>query len=392
LQRAQIERVRATMVVTDPGLLLGRAAGSPVPEAIEDEDHPVALIATSGTTGVPKTTQITSRGLIHAALAYVELLGLAAEEQREPERTLVVLPLHTIGPWSAQVTAMPLVGGVTVLPDDPAPAAVSRALHDHQITYLDAVPAWLGVFARHRDLPPLPAWRTLIYGGAPMPARTAAELARAYPTLSVWDLWGLSETHGPATALRYDAGRPAPAGTVGRAVAGVTVRAVDLDGSAGAALPPDCAGELEVRGANVTPGYLDDPDTTAAVLRDGWLRTGDIGTVAGDGTVRILDRAKDVILRGGTNVFSVEVEQVLAAAPGVVEAAVYGVPDELGGEAVSASVVLAAEVALDVPALRRLVVERVGTHAVPRRITVVEALPRNPNGKVDKRRLRREHR
>lgn len=391
LQRAQIERVGARVVVTDAGPLLDGAARSTPPEAAEDEDRPVALIATSGTTGVPKTTQITSRGLIHAALAYVELLGLTADGPNGPERSLVVLPLHTIGPWSAQLTAMPLVGGVMVLPADPGPAAAVRAMQQHQITHLDAVPAWLGVFARQPDLPPLPAWRTLIYGGAPMPARTAAVLADAYPSLAVWDLWGLSETHGPATALRYDAARPAPAGTVGRPIAGVAVRAVRLDGDRPAPVPPGEAGELVVRGANVTPGYLDDPDTTAAVLSDGWLRTGDIGTVAADGTVRILDRAKDVILRGGTNVFSVEVEQVLAAAPGVVEAAVYGVADELGGEAVAAAVVLDGSAALDGPALRRLVVERVGVHAVPRRMTVVDALPRNPNGKVDKHRLRREH-
>jgi acyl-CoA synthetase (AMP-forming)/AMP-acid ligase II len=343
-------------------------------DGADDEDHPVALLATSGTTGVPKTTLVTSRGLLHAALAYVELLGL----DEQPQRSLVVLPLHSIGPLSAQTTAMALVGGTCVLPADTRAGPALAALADHAITHLDAVPAWLGLLAREPAPPPLPAWRTLIYGGAPMPAGTAAALARAHPGCTLYDVWGLSETHGPATALRVDPRHPAPPGTVGTPVAGVEVRAAEG------------TGELEVRGANVTPGYLDDPVTTAAVLREGWLRTGDVGAVGPDGGVRILDRAKDVILRGGSNVFSVEVEQVLSAAPGVAEAAVCGIPDPLGGEAVAAAVVLAPGAALDAPGLRRLVRSRIGAQAVPRRLEALDALPRNAHGKIDKLRLRKD--
>jgi acyl-CoA synthetase (AMP-forming)/AMP-acid ligase II len=165
----------------------------------------------------------------------------------------------------------------------------------------------------------------------------------------------------------------------------VEVRATGADGTP---LGGGEAGELLVRGANVFVGYLDDPDTTAAVLREGWLATGDVGTVAEDGTVRILDRRKDVILRGGANVFSVEVEAVLATAPQVAEAAVYGVPDGLGGEAVAAAVVLRDGEELDVLGLRRMVADSIGMHAVPRRVVAVAALPRNATGKIDKPALR----
>ncbi|MBA2529972.1 MAG: AMP-binding protein, partial [Euzebyales bacterium] len=168
---------------------------------------------------------------------------------------------------------------------------------------------------------------------------------------------------------------------------GVRVRAVD---SAGRPVPAGEIGELSVRGGNVTMGYVDDPELTATVLRDGWLATGDLGTVDGDSAVRILDRRKDVILRGGVNVFSVQVEAVLRTAPGVREAAVYGIPDELGGEAVAAAVVLADAATLDVAGLRTLVGRELGISAVPRRVQRVERLPRNANGKVDKRRLRND--
>ncbi len=348
------------------------------------EDAALALIATSGTTGVPKMTTVTSRGLIHAALAYVDLLGLG-----DDERTLVVLPLYYIGPLSAQTTTMPLVGGCSIVAADPRPVAAPALLARHAVTHLDAVPAWLGLLVRDAPAgPPPPHWRTLIYGGAPMPAETAARLHQRFPDVVLYDVWGLSETHGPATAVRLTPGAALPAGTVGRPVAGVDVRVLDATGGV---QPAGRAGELQVRGANVTPGYFDDPALSATVVRDGWLSTGDIGAVDADGSVRILDRLKDVILRGGTNVFSVEVEQVLSTAPEVVEAAVYGVPDGLGGEAVAAAVVLAPGASLDAGELRRRVGAAIGVHAVPRRIVRLDALPRNPTGKIDKRRLRTEH-
>ena len=339
-----------------------------------DPDQVLALIATSGTTGVPKMTQVTTTGLIHAGLAYTHLLGLDGDE-----RSWVCLPLHYIGPLSAQTTTMPLVGGTNVIPADTGPAGAAQRMADAGITYVDAVPAWLGLLARE-DGPPVATWRTLIYGGAPMPAETAATLARRQPDLAMWDVWGLSETHGPATALRYDPRTPPMPGTVGRPLPGVEVR---TDGD---------PGELLVRGANVTPGYADDAEVSAEVLVDGWLRTGDVGTVGPDGTVRLLDRAKDVIMRGGANVFSVQVEQVLASHPTVAEAAVYGVPDRMGEEAVMATIVLAPGAELEVMALRALVDDRIGRHAVPRRITAIEALPRNPTGKIDKAGLRRDAR
>jgi|GEM_PF-1259758 len=391
--RDQLDRARPEVVVADPDHLeTARTAafgtdvavveaarawtldGTAAPESFEeaDPDQTLALIATSGTTGVPKMSRVTTGGLIHAAMAYVHLLGLDGTD-----RSFVCLPLHYIGPLSAQTTTMPLVGGVNVIPAETTPHRAARAMATANITYVDAVPAWLGLLARAGDTA-IPTWRTLIYGGAPMPQETASTLARRFPELRLWDVWGLSETHGPATALRYDPSAPPMPGTVGRPIPGVEVR---TDGD---------PGELLVRGANVTPGYADDAEVTDHVIVDGWLRTGDIGTVGPDGTVRLLDRAKDVIMRGGANVFSVEVEQLLASHPDVAEAAVFGVPDGLHDEAVFATVVMRSGSELDVMALRALVDDGIGRHAVPRRVTAVDVLPRNATGKIDKAALRAE--
>ena len=344
-----------------------------------DPDQTLALIATSGTTGVPKMTRVTTAGLIHAALAYVDLLGLDSED-----RAYLCLPLYYIGALSAQTTTMSLVGGTCVIPEDISPNGAVARMAAARVTYLDAVPSWLGLMARDAHDVGVPTLRTIIYGGAPMPPDVAGALFRRFSGdsgLGMWDVWGLSETHGPATALRYDLDTPALPGTVGRPLAGVEVRADAPDGR---------PGELLVRGRNVTPGYADDAELSRRVIDGGWLRTGDIGTVGPDGTVRLLDRAKDVILRGGANVFSVEVEQVLSRHADVVEAAVYGVPDGFGEEAVTATVVLQEGASLDVMALRALVDAGVGRHAVPRRISVADTLPRNPTGKIDKRLLRQQ--
>ena len=384
---AAAERAVVAAPVLDPtsGVAGGTELPAPPPaSAVDDaaEDDPVALVATSGTTGVPKVAIVTTRGLVHAALAYAVLLRLGEGE----ERSFVVLPLHYIGPLSAQTTAMALLGGACVLPDDVGARGALDRMADARATHLDAVPAWLSLLAREPRRS-VPTWRTLIYGGAPMPHETAARLAAAHPDLELWDVWGLSETHGPATAHRYDPRTPPLPGIVGRPLEGLDVR---TDGDPADGTATGGVGELLVRGANVTTGYLDDAAGTAAVLRGGWLRTGDVGAVGRDGTVRLLDRAKDVILRGGANVFSVEVEQVLARHPDVREAAVYGMPEPVGGEAVHAAVVLEPGAVLDVLALRRLVAAEVGNHAAPRRVRAVDVLPRNPTGKIDKVQLRAE--
>lgn len=365
----------------DPGLGAPahlEPAGPPPAGAGDDPAATVLYLGTSGTTGAPKLTALTERGLLHAARGYLPHVLLDAGE-----RSLVVMPLHYIGPITAQSVVMPLVGGCSVVADDPRPGPVADRLAAEAITHLDAVPAWLARLApRLRERPR--AWRSVIYGGAPMPPATVAQLAERAPGLALFDVWGLSEAHGPVTLQCVGPGDPPTPGVVGRPLSGLTVRAM-AEGAApdepGAVCAPGEVGALWIAGPSITPGYLGDPQATAAALCRGWLATGDLGSVAADGAVRLLGRRKEVILRGGANVFPVEVEQVLAAVPGVAEAAVFAVPSAVTGEAVAAAVV---GDEIRPGALRRAVRERIGAHAVPRRISVVDALPRSATGKIDK--------
>lgn len=377
---AFIERLRA--VVTGEVLPAARAfpfdgsaRHADLPTVPPDPDRAVSLIATSGTTGDPTIVRLTSRGLLHVGRAYLDVLPLG-----EDERTLVVMPLTYIGALSTQTMTMPFVGGCTVIPADPRPVGALARMAEHRITLLDAVPAWLTVLARE-PLRDVPTWRTLVYGGEPMPPATVGALASRHPHVAMYDVWGLTEAHGPVTALRYDPARPPAPGAVGRPLAGLRVRAAGPDGP----LPPGGHGELEVSGPTVTAGTLHDP---TGGLSDGWLATGDLGLVGADGTVTVTDRRKELILRGGVNVSVREVEQVLASAAGVADVAVFAVADALGGEAVGAAVVTRSAAVLDVAALRRLVAERIGVHAVPRRLLHLTELPRNATGKVDKLALR----
>jgi long-chain acyl-CoA synthetase len=230
----------------------------------------------------------------------------------------------------------------------------------------------------------LPTLQYVVYGGAPM---TPAAITRALGRFgSVFvQLFGQGETPMTATVLRRQDHVPELLGSAGRARPGIEVRIVGDDG---APVPAGQVGELVVRGPSVMTGYWKRPEATAEAIVDGWLHTGDLGRMSDDGIIHLLDRAKDMIISGGSNVYAVEVEDVLATHDSVAEVAVIGVPDDLWGELVVAVVVPAAGAELDVAALDALARSRLAGYKVPRRYEQIEALPRNAYGKVPKRELR----
>jgi long-chain acyl-CoA synthetase len=195
----------------------------------------------------------------------------------------------------------------------------------------------------------------------------------------------MTETSSPTTLMPF--GRElARASSVGWPVPIAEVRTVEP--AAGRECAEDEVGELWIRGPHVVPGYWANPEATAATMGDGWMRSGDLARIDGEGYVTIMDRIKDMINRGGEKIYCVEVEDVLCAHPAVLEAAVLGVPDPVYGEAVKACVVPRPGAAVDGEDLRRFVGARLAKFKVPREVTVLEALPRNPNGKVIKSALR----
>jgi acyl-CoA synthetase (AMP-forming)/AMP-acid ligase II len=226
------------------------------------------------------------------------------------------------------------------------------------------------------------AVRALSYGGAPIAPELVGRIMKAFPSARVGNGFGLTETSSVTTYLPHEYAA-AHADSVGFPVPVCDLRIETLGA--------DDVGELLVRGPNVVAGYWNKPDATAAAFTGGWLHTGDLARIDADGLVYVVDRAKDMINRGGENVYCVEVENALAGAPGVYEAAVVSVPDEMMGEKVGAVLVPVPGAAIDVRAVLAYLGERIADFKVPEYVVVrTDLLPRNPGGKLLKRRLRDE--
>ncbi|MGI9119491.1 MAG: class I adenylate-forming enzyme family protein [Acidimicrobiales bacterium] len=355
-----------------------------------DEAAAYAVVYTSGTTGRPKASRVVHRASVHSGLSYARALGLTGDDV-----TTVVFSLTYISAMHAHLLPMLAVGGRCVLVADASPVDLVGIIARERASWVYLVPALWQRLLRVRALasPGLDHLRLGGFGGAPMPLAAIAELRRRLPEMALRDIYGLSETHSPATML-FDEEFPAKPGSVGRPLPCMEAQVVD---ELGAVVPAGEAGELVLRGSLVTTGYDGDTGATAAAICEGWLRSGDLARIDADGYVTILDRTKDMINRGGHKVFSAEVERVLREHPAVDDAAVVGVPDPVAGEAVAAFVVIVITgdetgddgPLVDAAVLRRWVREHLADYAAPRWVHLVEDLPRNATGKVAKPELRR---
>jgi len=222
--------------------------------------------------------------------------------------------------------------------------------------------------------------RTCVSGGAALPVRVLADFEKAF-RCTVLEGYGLSET-SPTAAFNHP-NRERKPGSIGTPIEGVQMRVVDPNG---AEVPQGEPGEIQIRGHNVMKGYWNQPDATKATITpDGWLNTGDIGRVDEDGYFYIVDRTKDMIIRGGYNVYPREIEEVLYEHPAVAEAAVVGMPHDSLGEEVGAAVALKAGATATPEELRDYVKARVAAYKYPRLVWLVDTLPKGPTGKVQKR-------
>jgi acyl-CoA synthetase (AMP-forming)/AMP-acid ligase II len=347
-----------------------------------DDASPYAVVYTSGTTGRPKASRVVHRASVHSGLSYAQVLGVGPDDV-----TAVVFSLTYISAMHAHLLPMLLVGGRCVLVGEAGATELVDTIARERVSWLYLVPALWQRLLRVRGLasPALDHLRLGGFGGSPMPLLAISELRRRLPAMALLDIYGLSETHSPATMLLNEE-FAAKAGSVGRPLPCMEARVVD-DG--GVAAARGATGELLLRGSLVTTGYDGDPEATAAAIQDGWFRTGDIARIDDEGYVYILDRAKDMIDRGGHKVFSAEVERVLRDHPCVEDAAVVGVPDAVAGEAVAAFVTVGSDAPLEPGEVRHWVRDRLADYAAPRWVHVVAELPRNATGKVVKPELRR---
>ncbi len=366
----------AVLVLADPAAL----PDGPPPKAPEpSSEEPAAIFYTSGTTGRPKGAVLSHRALLSAAEQCRLSLGLGREE---PIRCLVAAPLFHILACGMQLIPALAAGGAAVIMPAFEVGAWLAAIRDERIDVLNGVPAMYWQALRHPGFGDLDVSRIrlLSYGAAPTPPTQVRELLQAFPVARMVSGCGLTEAPCVTGLPHEDAVDHAD--SVGTAVAATELALLGPEAEQG-------VGQLLVRGPQVMSGYWRRPDATAEALRDGWLHTGDLVSVDGAGRVRILDRRTDLINRGGENVYSVEVERVLAAHPPVAEAAVVGVPDAMMGQKVGAVVVPRPGETVEPGELVRFARERLADFKVPQYVVVQdEPLPRNPAGKVDKAALR----
>ena len=352
-----------------------------VPAVAKVRETDVAVILyTSGTTGHPKGAMLTHLSVAHSVLHYQSCMGLHADDRS----ALAVPASHVTGLIAIIATMWQVGGAVIVVPEFKAEAFV-RLMARERVSHTLMVPAMyqLCLLSTALASEDLSAWRIGGFGGAPMPEASIAALAQRLPGLTLINASGATETTSPATMM--PAGRPRPLDSVGVALPAADIRVMDDDGREVAA---GDVGELWIAGPMVVPGYWADPLATANEFTAGFWHSGDIGSVDAQGFVRIFDRKKDMLNRGGFKVYSVEVENVLMAWPVVVEAAVIGVPCPVLGERVHA-VVHARATDADETSLRAHCAERLADYKVPERIRFsAEPLPRNANGKLMKRLLR----
>ncbi|MBM4360108.1 MAG: long-chain fatty acid--CoA ligase [Deltaproteobacteria bacterium] len=379
-------------------IVAGADASSPIPEGVSRlealvtgelrivdlpntaPDDTAVLLYTSGTTGRPKGAELTHFNLFYNADLAGRLHGVDANAV-----ALAVLPLfHSFGQTVIQNATLLRGGTLVLLPRFDA-LATFEAISQHRVTFFAGVPTMYFGLLHHPDATTfdLSSLRICASGGAPMPV----EVMRRFDELhgaNILEGYGLSETSPLACLNQTD--RPKKPGSIGRPLWGVEFRLVADDGRV--IEEPDVPGEIQIKGHVVMKGYYRRPDATAAAIVDGWFRTGDVARRDADGFYFIVDRMKDMILRGGYNVYPREVEEVLYRHPAVGEAAVIGAPHEALGEEVVAVVALKPGASVTAEELVDFARERLAAYKYPREVRFILSLPKGPTGKILKRAIR----
>ena len=371
----------ADAIIVKPGefeQLLAQA-----PEATEDAEREpsdtAVILYTSGTTGTPKGAELTHSNMLdNCQHGGTELVRVS-----EQDVILGALPLfHSFGQTCCMNNAVRAGACMTMIPRfDPGKAL--EIIERDGVTLFEGVPTMYHAMLNHseRERYDVSSLRTCVSGGSAMPVEVMRGFEKAFGCV-VLEGYGLSETSPVASFNHLD--REHKPGSIGTPIHGVEMEVVDEDDNE---LPPGEVGEIVIRGHNVMKGYWNRADATAEVMRDGWLHTGDMARVDEDGYFFIVDRKKDMIIRGGYNVYPREIEEVLYEHPAVLEAGVIGVPDPAMGEEVAAAVVLRPDAEATADDIRSFVKERVAAYKYPRHMWFTDELPKGPTGKILKREI-----
>jgi long-chain acyl-CoA synthetase len=354
-------------------------AAEAVTEVAEtDEGDTAVILYTSGTTGQPKGAELSHANLARNAEASQGLFGLGSDAV-----VLGALPLfHTFGQTCGMNATLGGGGTLTLIPRfDPAKAL--EIIQRDQVNVFQGVPTMYGAMLHldSRDDYDVSTLKVCASGGSAMPVELMRGFEEAFGC-KVLEGYGLSESSPVASFNHPD--RERKPGSIGTPIEGVEMKVVDDDGEEVAQGEP---GEILIKGHNVMNGYWKREDATAETIVDGWLHTGDIGKVDEDGYFFIVDRKKELIIRGGYNVYPREIEEVLYEHPDVREAAVLGIPSDEHGEEVAAAVALKDGASTSADELRAYVKDQVAGYKYPRKVWLVDELPKGPTGKILKREI-----
>jgi long-chain acyl-CoA synthetase len=375
------EEAGADLVLVTPGefeqLVM---SGEPRREVVDRaEDDTAVILYTSGTTGTPKGAELTHSNLMRNTEISAGLFDIGAQDT-----VLGALPLfHSFGQTCALNACVKSGARLTLIPRF-EPGKALEIIQRDKVTVFEGVPTMYGALLNHpdRETADLSCLRVCASGGAALPVEVLKGFEEAFGA-KVLEGYGLSETSPVASFNHPD--RERKPGSIGTPIEGVEMKVVDEDGED---VPQGEVGEIVIRGHNVMKGYWNRADATAeAIDADGWFKTGDMARIDEDGYFFIVDRKKDMIIRGGYNVYPREIEEVLYEHPAIREAAVVGVPHESLGEEVAAVVVLKEGQQVEEDVLRDYVKEQVAAYKYPRRIVFTDDLPKGPTGKILKREI-----
>jgi long-chain acyl-CoA synthetase len=371
------------IVVSDEGAapFAGLLDNAPTqaPAAVDEEDTAM-IMYTSGTTGRPKGAMLAHCNVIHSAMVFASCLQLTAAD-----RSIAAVPLAHVTGVVANIMTMVRCAGALIIMAEFKAAEYLKVAARERVTYTVMVPAMYNLCLLQPDFDSydLSSWRIGGYGGAPMPVATIEKLDAKIPGLRLANCYGATETTSPSTVMPGEL-TASHIDSVGLPCPGAAIIVVDADGHE---VPRGEIGEIWIHSGSVIKGYWNNPKATAESFTAGFWHSGDLGSIDAQNFVRVFDRQKDMINRGGLKIYSAEVESVLAGHPAVIESAIIAKPCPVLGERVHAVVVT--RNAISGEALRAWCAERLSDYKVPETMALTtEPLPRNANGKVIKRQLR----
>lgn len=377
---AKMELEVSQLIIEDikTTLYSGKCQQAPALPDNYSPNSPCVIIYTSGTTGSPKGAVLTHHNLVSNAEAFRRILPLLPSDN-----VLCVLPMYHAFAWTCAVLNALLCGASITILDGFSPKETISAIKDYHVTVIYGVPPIYNVLSRMGEPEDMSGMKYLVSGGASLPEKVARQFFEKYG-IAILEGYGLSEA-SPVVAVNPPQ-KPKYC-SIGKALPGIEVRILDARGSD---LPPGSVGELTVSGPNVMTGYFNLPEESSRALKNGWLHTGDLAYMDTEGYIYIVDRLKDMIIANGENIYPREIEELLYAYPGIIDAVVVGVPDKLRGQAAQAYLVLEAGHMLDKKNIREYLQNNLAAYKIPRDFLQVDALPKNQTGKILKRVLRNE--